>query len=195
MTVTTTNTPTGLHAPGFYSWTAARFEQLYRTGILGEDRVELLLGQIATISPLGDLHNTCMYNLEHYLIPRLLPKYDYWIEKSVNLGEDNLPQPDFCVIKNFKVEGVRPKPTVEEIFVVIEVADSSLEKDQNLKSVVYAQAGIREYWIANLVDRQLEVYTEPTSAGKYRLRRLYEHDAVLSHDLLGTVDLGEVFPF
>ena len=192
----TTATPLNLsEAYGQFFWSTDQYEQLHRSGILREDKVELLFGQIVQMSPLGKPHNACLDNLEYYFGDILRGKFRWWTEKPIQLTDGTMPQPDFCVIKHHTNKAVRDYPTAEEVVIVIEVADSSLEKDQNLKSVVYAQAGIREYWIANLVDRQLEVYTEPTSDGKYRVRRLFEHDAVMSHDLLGTVDLGEVFPF
>ena len=195
MTATTIPTLAITESNGRFFWSTDKYEQLHSSGIIQDKKVELLFGQIVPMSPLGKPHNACLDNLEYYFGDILRGKFRWWTEKPIRLADGTMPQPDFCVIKHHTNKEVRDYPTAKEVVIVIEVADSSLEKDQNLKSVVYALAGIREYWIANLVDRQLEVYTEPTDDGKYRLRRLFEYNAVMSHDLLGTVDLGEVFPF
>jgi Uma2 family endonuclease len=139
-------------------------EQYYRMaaeGILSpDDRVELLDGVIVDMNPVYAPHVGSVEATRDKLTA-LLPKG--WIvreEKPVSLGGSD-PQPDLAVVRGARRDFWRRHPTGSEIGLLVEVADTTVRRDREFKAAIYAAAGVPEYWIVNLVDRQLEVYTKP----------------------------------
>jgi Uma2 family endonuclease len=86
----------------------------------------------------------------------------------------------------------RSHPQPEDIHLLIEVADTSLEKDQKVKLPLYAAAGIPEVWIVNLPEQQLEQYTEPAAEG-YRSIRIYRAGDRLEQKWIGVLEMGRLF--
>ena len=148
------------------SLTARRFsvEEYHRmveVGILGEDeRVELIDGRILQMSPIGSQHaayvsflNRKLRAIEETAIVR--------IQDPVILDDETEPQPDVAVV-GFKANAYADShPHAEDVLLLIEVADTSLEEDRLIKLPRYADAGIPEVWIFNLIENIVEVYREP----------------------------------
>lgn len=89
------------------------------------------------------------------------------------------PEPDLAVVRGSEDDYKTRHPRPDETTLVVEIADSTLSQDRNWKAVIYAGAGIATYWIVNLVDSQVEVYTDPTgpdSAPCYRQQAVYQAD-------------------
>ena len=143
------------------------YHRMTAAGILSEhDRVELIEGEIIEMSPIGDAHLSAVNRFNHQLSRRLAPDLLVSVQNPLRLGPHNEPQPDLAV---FRPAGAGlAVPTPQNTLLVIEVADSSLNHDRTVKAILYAQAGIPEMWLADLVNERLERHTEPSPAG-YRL--------------------------
>ncbi len=107
---------------------------------------------------------------------------------------DSEPEPDVAVVRGERRDYVDRHPGSGDVGLVVEVADSSLERDRTLKRRLYAAAGIAVYWIVNLVDGQIEVLSEPLGAGEsadYRHRRVFRRREAIPVELGGT-EIGTV---
>ncbi len=132
-------------------------------GILTEnDRVQLLDGVIAEMSPIGPPHSYAVQRLMVWIF-RLLPNgWELRVQQPITIGASE-PQPDLAVVRVRDYRNHHPGPT--DIALLIEIADSSIETDRITKGEIYAAAGIREYWIVNLVDGCVEIHRDPVAAG------------------------------
>jgi Uma2 family endonuclease len=136
------------------------------TGILHPDaRVELLDGHIIDKSPISPLHGFVTRMLNEMLC---VDKQDRWIMSvrlPVRLDEYSEPEPDVVLIKPLADFYKNRHPQPDDVFLLVEVSDYSLERDRAEKIPLYARAGIVEVWIVNLKERVIEVYREPHLAG------------------------------
>lgn len=142
--------------------------------IFGEDeRVELIDGVIREMSPKGSKHTASVRRLTN-LLPRLLhSRALVSIQDPIVLNDDTEPEPDIAMMKNRDDAYAEAHPRPEDVLFLIEVADTSLEYDREVKLPRYAATGIPEVWIVNLVESIIEVYREPFLAfgtGRYRIR-------------------------
>ena len=163
MTVPTT-APTAGTKP--YLLTVRQFERMIDAGILPEtDNVELLGGIIVKKMVKHPPHSSAIRALSEAL-RRLIPD-GYFVseEKPVLLGEHWYPEPDLAVIPGPLDRYDFVDPGVEEIALLVEVAESSYATDRGAKWQGYAAHGIRSYWIVNLSTRCVEVYTDPAGQG------------------------------
>jgi Uma2 family endonuclease len=157
-------------------FTVDQYFRMVEAGILSEkDKVELIHGVIRPKTAKGNFHETMMEALMNILAALVPTTYSFRCQSPVRLS-DSAPEPDFVICTTAKQrKGKHPK--VDEVFLVIEVADSSLEQDQIESLELYAGAGIPVYWIVNLVDRQIEIFTGPTGTKrglpKYRSVAIY----------------------
>lgn len=138
------------------------YHKMAETGILTpEDQVELIQGEIITMSPIGTRHAACVNRLAN-LFPRLLgDRGIISVQNPIRLNNYSEPQPDLVVL-NYRpdfYENKIPQPT--EINLLIEVSDSTLKYDQDIKLPLYAQSNISEVWIVNLNNNTLDVYRQP----------------------------------
>jgi Uma2 family endonuclease len=143
------------------------YEQMIESGILSENhRVELIHGEIIDKMPIGDLPAACVNRLNRLLAKTFGDAVLIAIQNPVRLV-DSEPEPDLALLvprEDFYAAG---KPRPADIMLLIEVSDTSLEFDRNVKRPLYAEAGIRELWIVNLVDDCLEVHRQPAADGRY----------------------------
>jgi Uma2 family endonuclease len=144
-------------------------EEYYRmaeTGLLRPDaRVELLDGEIIDMSPIDPPHGGVTNRLNHWFTERAKGRWIVAVQNPVHLDEYSEPQPDLALLKPALHYYTSQHPGPEDVLLLIEVADSSLEYDRGGKLPAYARAGISEVWIVNVPDRAIEVYREPRSGG------------------------------
>jgi Uma2 family endonuclease len=111
--------------------------------------------------------------------------------------QDAKPEPDRCVVRGTKLDYAFIDPGPGDIALVVEVADSSLEQDRGRKLSAYARAGIPVYWIVNVVECQVEVYTMP-SGETYRSREDYQPGqtfaAIIAGSNVGEISVDAIFP-
>lgn len=145
-----------------YRWSVEKYHALIEAGVLNEySRVELLFGHLITMSPVGFAHAKHVKTLNELFMRRFLGKpYSIGVQDPITLGDFNEPEPDLFVAKGFTKE-YNNHPKAEDVLLVIEVSDTTLNKDRTAKKAVYATAGIQEYWIINVFERQVECFTHP----------------------------------
>jgi Uma2 family endonuclease len=157
-------------------FTADEFERLVESGIFGEtERVELIEGQIVEMNPIGPGHVWSVNDLT--IIFARVDNVAISVQNPIRLAPRIQPQPDLVVLRQGGSR--RVVPLAEDALLVIEVADTSLSDDRNIKRSLYARAGIPEYWIVDLNGERVEVYREPSAAG-YRSSRFYLRGESLS---------------
>jgi Uma2 family endonuclease len=163
------------------------YEKMIRHGILTENHnVELIRGEVVPKMPIGDLHAACLNRIVELFFDLVGKSATRSIQNPIRLS-DSEPEPDFVLLlrrDDFYASG---KPRPADAYLVVEVADASLAYDREVKGPLYAENGIAEYWIVNLVDRCLEVYRGPQPDGTHAdVRTLWPGDTV-SLALLPTV--------
>lgn len=149
------------------------------TGILCTDEhVELLEGQIVEMSPQLPPHASTTQRTARHL-DRLLEGQAYVrMQLPVTLKPKSEPEPDIAVVRLSQNEYADQHPTPSEIFLLVEVADTTLENDLKQKALTYAKAGIADYWILDVNDRQVYVLRTPTPEG-YQQETVFGLDSVL----------------
>ena len=160
-------------------FTRAEYHRMGEVGILGEDdRVELIRGEIVEMSPIGRRHRAFVGNLNQLLATRLSGRAIIWMQNPVVLTDDSEPQPDIAVLRQRSYK--EREADAEDVYALIEVADSSLAYDRMTKMRLYAESSIPEYWVIDLAHLQVEVLYEPTSAGYGKRRFLKGKEIVRS---------------
>ncbi|HVC93292.1 MAG TPA: Uma2 family endonuclease [Pirellulales bacterium] len=151
-----------------HRFTVDEYEQMVECGILSErDRVELIRGEILEKMPIGERHAGCVNHLNSLLAAAVGKRAVVAIQNPV-IFPDSQPEPDVALLlpRDDFYKSVKPRP--KDVLLVIEVADSTLDFDRDIKGAMYAQSGIQEYWILNLLDNCLEVHRQPQSDGTFR---------------------------
>ncbi len=155
---------------------AREYYKMAEVGILkSEDNLELINGEIIEMSPIGSKHPAYIDLLDELLKDLLGKRVQVRVQSSVRLDNYSEPEPDIMVLKRRKDFYFNRIPTPKDVYLVIEVADSTLEKDRKIKVPLYAKAGIPEYWILNIPDSQLECYSLPKS-GKYQKETIVKNN-------------------
>lgn len=148
------------------------------TGILGpDDRVELIEGEILTMSPEKSRHSAAVDLVADALRVAFGAGHSVRVQHPLALGQWSEPEPDVAVVVGTPRDYVDAHPS--SAVLVVEVADTSLLDDRGAKQRLYARAGIAEYWIVNLRDSVLEVYVQPEGDGYARSDRLSREGVVV----------------
>lgn len=156
----TSATPTPAHLP-LYRLSLEKYHQIARAGILDEnDNVELLEGLLVAKMTKSPPHE-CSLSLLGTALIRLLPETRMVRNQCAVTLSDSEPEPDLAVVEGAARRYMAAHPHARDLHLVAEVADASLELDRTHKLRIYARARIPVYWIVNLVDNQIEVYTQP----------------------------------
>lgn len=149
------------------------YHAMIAAGILDEDdKVELLNGELIFMSPIGPKHSGVTNRINHLLKQLLQDLAIVAVQNPIALAPLSEPEPDLAVLRTREDFYSESHPSPEDVFLIIEVADATLEKDRTVKAALYAEAGILHYWIVNLPEQQLEVYAQPAK-GQYKLRQIY----------------------
>ena len=136
------------------------------TGVLAPDaRVELLDGEIVDMMPSGPFHAGATHRLNRLFSKPANGRWLVSIQSPLRLSQHSEPQPDLMLLKPEKDDYTRCHPGPEDVFLLVEVADSTLAMDRNQKLPAYGRAGVREVWLVNLVERTVEVHREPHFTG------------------------------
>jgi Uma2 family endonuclease len=162
-----------------FHWSVPEYRKLIDLGVLTENHnVELIRGEIVLKMPKGDLHAWCLKVLIRLFGPRVGDQAILSVQDPLYLA-DSAPEPDFALLA-FRSDLYRGGgPQAADVLLVIEVADSSLDYDREVKGPLYAENGIAEYWIVNLVDRCVEFYRDPRPDGTYAdVRTLRPGDSI-----------------
>jgi hypothetical protein len=182
-------------------FTVDEYHQLIQAGILTEDDpVELLEGWIVPKMPRGPAHDTAIELTNEALRSRLPTGWRVRVQSAITTI-DSEPEPDLAIVRGSIRNNLGRHPGPEDIGVAIEVVDASLGRDRKDKGRLFARAGIVCYWIVNLTDRLVEVYTDPSGADAnagYRQRRDYGIDdavpLVLDGQERAQIPVAEMLP-
>lgn len=169
-------------------------EEYYKMAEVGilkpEDRVELINGEIYQMSPSGSRHAAIVDHLAMML--NQLPQREVIVrvQNPIRIDDNNEPEPDVALVKYQPDFYSTAHPIPAEVLAVIEVAGSSIRFDKDIKSLLYASCGIPEYWIINMNEDQLEVFSD-SKAGIYSQNRIYgpADDVTLMGNKLAVKDL------
>jgi Uma2 family endonuclease len=173
--------------PAARQFTVDEYHRMIETGILTEhDRVELLDGWILKMSPIGPPHATAV-NLVAAALQNILPAGWFVRTQSPITLETSEPEPDIVVVRGQIRDYLSRHPHPQDIALLIEVADTTLEFDRLKKRLYYAAAGITEYWIVNLIDHRLEVFSDPAPGGDYQVNAAVAADGIVELNLKGDV--------
>ncbi|MBD2438724.1 Uma2 family endonuclease [Nostoc sp. FACHB-110] len=182
-------------------FTIAEYHRLAELGFFAEDdRVELIKGEIIQMAAKGKPHSVCNTRLSRELFKIIAGKATLRGQEPIILSNRSEPEPDLVIVHNRPDDYLQEHPLPSDVLLLIEISDSSLKYDQEEKISVYAEAGISDYWIFNLVDNFLECYSEPYQnlQGKFGYRRkliFLPNESVnlpYFNDLV--LDLSKVFP-
>ena len=145
-----------------YQFTVADYHRLLETGVLNEDsHVELLNGEILKMSPIGPRHAACVDRLSEELREQTKKIAIVRVQNPVELDDLSEPQPDVTLLKRREDFYAQGHPQPDDIFLVVEVSDTTLEKDRQVKLPLYAQTGIGEVWLIDLPHDRIEVHSSP----------------------------------
>lgn len=182
-------------APAPYRFTRAEYYRMAEAGLFQNKRVELLDGEIITMSPQNSLHASTVYRAAHALEQLLGNTTCVRCQLPIALTNKSEPEPDIavCVLVPDRYQSAHPTP--DQVLLIIEVAEASLSHDRTRKSRSYAAARIPEYWIVNLVDREVEVLTDPDHASRnYRQRRIVRPGEELTLPGGSKISISDILP-
>lgn len=197
------STIAGDRPPALRRFTVDEYHRMIASGIVGEDDpVELLEGWIVEMSPHGPDHRVAIHLVLDAVEPLLKSGWNAEVQVPLS-AVDSEPAPDLSVVRGPRRRYLDHHPTGAEVALVVEVADTSLPEDRRRKGRVYATAGIAWYWIVNLAERQVEVYseaaeTEPAGVKMYRQRKDYREGQhvplAIEGQTVGSIAVAELLP-
>ena len=178
-----------------------QYHAMIHAGILtDDDPVELLEGWLIAKMPKNPLHRA-VTRLIRQVLERLVPAEWYVDSQEPITTYDSEPEPDVVVVRGQPRHYLDRHPGPQDVGLVIEVADTTLQRDRGFKKRLYARAGIPVYWIVNLSDNQCEAYTEPSGPEPqpdYRQRQDYSSSddmpVVLGGVTVGRIAVREFLP-
>jgi Uma2 family endonuclease len=181
----------------FRRLTVAEYHRLIQVGVLtDEDKVELLNGYMVLKMPRNPPHDASVMALHEALQSLCLPGRCVRVQCAITLATSE-PEPDIVVARGSQRDYAAHHPGPSEIGLVVEISDTSLDRDRDDKGPIYAAAGLPEYWIVNLVDRQVEAYTQPTGTG-YSRRQDFRPGAMipltLDRNVVGQIAVQDLLP-
>jgi Uma2 family endonuclease len=165
-----------------HRFTVEEYHKMAEAGVLSEDdRVELIEGEVVQMTPLGWRHARCVSNLTMLLARFAGDRYVVSVQNPMIVDEHGEPQPDLALLREVPT-GRLPGPG--EVVLVVEVADTTLSYDKNVKLPLYARAGIPEAWIVDLQGDLVEVHAGPRANGYARTSRYDREEGRLRSEAL-----------
>ena len=160
-------------------FTIAEYEQIAATGIFNEDeRFELVQGEIVQMAAMGPQHATCVDLLYQRLVLLVGDRAYVRGQNPVRLSQYSQPQPDIAIVQRRDDFYIHGHPEPEDVLLLIDVSESSLTYDRDVKLPLYAAAGIAEVWIVVLLSQVVEVYRAPSENGYGEKRTLRRGDTL-----------------
>jgi Uma2 family endonuclease len=156
-----------------HRFTVEDYYRMAETGVIKPDaRVELLEGEIIDMSAIGPWHGGVVNRLTRLFIEAAKGRSIVAVQNSIGLSSISEPQPDLVLLKLRADDYASELPVPADALLLIEVADSTLDYDRNVKIPAYGKAGIPEVWIVNLPQLIFEVYREPHFTGYTSVMKL-----------------------
>lgn len=182
-------------------FTIGEYHKLLDLGFFSEnDRVELIRGEIIEMAPKRTPHSVCNSLLWKQLYELIGKQAEIRVQEPIVLPSNSEPEPDVVIARKKADNYLSAHPTVRDLILIIEISDSTLKYDKEVKLPLYAEAGVNNYWIVNLVDRCLEIYSNPFSNNQenfnYRNKSiiLSDEQADLPEFIEVKLELTSIFP-
>jgi Uma2 family endonuclease len=162
-------------------FTTEEYHLMGEAGVFGpEDRVELVDGEIVEMSPIGSLHAACVDRLVVLLQPHAAGTAILRVQGPIRLDAHSEPQPDLSILRQRADFYASAHPTPADVLLVVEVADTSLRSDRDVKIPLYARTGIPEAWLVDLATSTVDVFTHPSLQGYRESRRAGRTEPLIS---------------
>ena len=164
------------------------------------DRIELIRGEIIEMPPKRTSHSVCNSYLWKQLYELIGKQAEIRVQEPIILPLNSEPEPDLVIAQKKSDNYLAAHPTVEDIILIIEISDSTLKYDRETKLSLYAEARINNYWIVNLLDNRLEVYSKPFSDDQekfdYRTKNIvFPHEKIAIPGFIDIdLELAAIFP-
>jgi Uma2 family endonuclease len=184
--------------PCLYRLSVEQYEAMAEAGIFSEtDRVELIQGLLVIKMTKNPPHSVAARAVAKSL-GRLVPQgFFVTREDPIRIPGYSEPEPDVAMIRGESRDYTSRHPEPPDVALLVEVSDSTLEFDRTEKLAMYAAGGITVYWIVNLIDRCVEVYSQPKK-GRYRKAQVFEPDdqvpVMINGAQIGTIPVSELLP-
>lgn len=160
-------------------FTVEDYHKMIASGVFTKyDRVELIRGEIVQMSPIGPVHAGRVDRINELFMFRLAGRVTVRVQNPVELDDTSEPQPDIALLRRRAdfYESGHPHPS--DVFLLVEVADSTVRKDREVKMQLYAEDNISEVWLVDINEQCLEVYREPSVNGYQSVQKLESGDTV-----------------
>lgn len=149
-----------------HRFTVTDYHRMGETGVLRPDaRVELLDGKIIDMSPIGPFHGGLAKRLSRIFNLKANGRWIVSTQDPLRLDDHSEPEPDVMLLKPSPDDYTNRHPQPDDVFLLIEVSDSTIDYDREEKLPAYGRAGIQEVWLVNLNDETIEIYREPHFTG------------------------------
>ena len=142
-----------------YKWSVADYHQIVESGVFADKSVELLEGEIISMSPESPLHSSVNYSVADYL-RNLLGNLAIVREAHPITLDNSEPEPDIAVVSAPYTQYISRHPYSQDVYWLVEIANKTLAKDLNDKSVTYARNGIGEYWVTDSANKKLRLFRD-----------------------------------
>lgn len=174
-------------------FTVEDYYKMAEAGILkSDDRVELISGEILKISPIRSPHSSTVNFLNEILISLFYKKAIISVQNPLRINKFSESEPDFVIAK-WRIDRYRLRhPRPNDVYLVIEVSDSTLAKDRSVKLPLYASANIPEYWIVNIPEEQIEIYRKPNGKTYEEQEVINKKGRAICQSIAFEVDVNEV---
>jgi len=160
-------------------FTVKEYHLMNEAGVFGEDdRVELIEGEIIQMAAIGTRHASCVKRLlrQFNIIPD--EQAIIGVQDPIQLTERTEPQPDFVLLEPRADYYVTAHPIPSQVLLLIEVSDSTVDYDRDIKVPIYARSLIKEVWLVDLVENCLEVYRQPGPNGYSLMLKFWRGEQV-----------------
>jgi Uma2 family endonuclease len=174
-----------------------QYERLVQTGVLDGQAVELINGLLVRKMGKKPPHVISCEALRDELPPVTPPGWRLTIEAPVRIPDFDEPEPDLALVRGKREDYADHHPGPADVALLIEVSDTTLERDRGEKRTAFALGGVTIYWILNLVDRQLEIYAEPSATGYQQEQLLKAGDqapVLIDGTEVGRIALSDILP-
>jgi Uma2 family endonuclease len=158
-------------------FTVDEYHNFIELGVFNpEERIELWEGEFVEMSPIGKRHAGIVAGLTAYLNHLFFKKLVVWSQNPIILSDFSEPQPDVCVLQGRDNFYKNESATANDVLLVVEVSDSTVRYDREIKFPRYAENGIQEAWLIDLENDRIEIHTQPTAKGYKLVKILHRGD-------------------
>jgi Uma2 family endonuclease len=165
-------------------FTVDEFHRMAEVGIFTEDdRVELVEGEIITMTPVGSRHAACVKRFLRELPGQLAGRALLDAQNPIELSDESELYPDVVLLKPRRDAYEAANPTSRDVFLVVEVSDTTLAHDQRSKVPIYAREGVAEVWVVDLAGEKVWVYRRPGRDGYQEMRAFARGETLGVHEL------------